>query len=476
MSESVRDIRARTRARIDELDAKRDAEIRRLREKHARELEALRKEEKAHQEEMRRRIVEMEKKQAEQINQGMRELAEETKRLKDRLQNQLDEKARQLEAEIIRREKLLQSNIERMFREFDQRLRELLERITSQEEREVEYARTCINQAKRSLDQVMGSEIVREFQGDMIDVHRTAYNRLQGLIDQKLWPAVASSAMLLRSQCQSTERRAESDLQVWEYWNQMALEPIQSMLDQLEDAAVAAWSFNRGELSYVCAPYFWNEAPLQTIKNELEQLETPLLSTAPRCMLEEMKRIHLDSPRYAGQLEMALEQAENRVASFLLMAQLMDGVCSELPYLAPEWELTQEPALEEIENNGSMVFSRTDGSFGELQINVQTQQRQNGGLMMTIRYDGTKNQHVRRQELFSICSDLEQTLSGDAYGALQLGQPSLFVDGDLVCVNVPVMEQSGLHGTWLPDVAQTITGESGAAGRRNRQKGSVTGV
>lgn len=462
MSESIRDIRARTRARIEELDAKRESEIRSLKDKHARDLEALRRENKARQDEMRSRIVEMEKKQAEQISRGLTEMAEETRRLKEDLQRRFNARSKELEAEIALREKKLQAKITALFDDFNRRIKELTDKIADQEEREREFALVSLRQAEAILKRISASETVQEFRAEMLAEHHRAHGSIQSLIDQKQWPGVASASMLLGTQCLRTEAEADAELHVWEYWNAEALTPIRQLLRRLREAEIAAWGFSRGGLQYTCAPLMWNEEPLRELENELKEAEAPLSTTRPRCALEAMKRVTMEEFRYEARLDVGLDRAEELVGAFLLMAQVLDVISTEVPYMAPDWEVSEEAALQEIEVYGSMAFRRTSGSYGEMQITVQPASEHGGSLMLRISYDGTRSQDARRRELFGLCKELADFMRTDAGGAIVLGKPSEFADGDKICVNIPVEEGVGLAGIWMPEVAESLGHPRGA--------------
>lgn len=478
MSESIRDIRARTRARIEELDAKREAEIRDLKDKHARDLEALRRESRAKEEEVRSRIVALEKKQAEQISRGLREMAEETKRLKETLQRQLDARVKDLEAEVDRREKKLQAEIGRCFEDFKARQEKLMRMIADQTEKERLNAEVRLRQAERDLSRISGAELVQTFQAVMLQHHRSAYEQIQALIDDQQWPAVAGAALLLSTQCIRTEAQAEADFGVWKYWNEQALTPVRALLARLQEAEVAAWSFRRGELSYVCAPLLWNEEALRELIRMLKETEAPLCSVRPRCAVEEMKRIWSETPGYQVQVELALEQAETRVDSFLLMAQVLDALTTEVPWVMPDWAVSEDAALQEIDVLGTMAFQRTGGSYGEMQVTIRCRSDCSGGLTMCIAYDGTRTQAVRRGELIKLCSELTAILSSETYGGIELGAPSEFVDDTKVCVNITIAGGAGAPGTWMPGEAEAAAADTGTtAGRQSGdERKGVAGV
>ena len=177
-------------------------------------------------------------------------------------------------------------------------------------------------------------------------------------------------------------------------------------------------------------------------------MRATLNARSPRCPMVRMAEMLLEVSQEEALADAAIDCAQRHVGSFLSLAQLLAGLTEELPLANTVWELAEEAQMEPVANVGTMAFRRTDGSIGRLDVTAREQRALGGGLMLTMRYDGTRSKTDRESELYAIRTRLASALSTDHYGGIVLGNSALFLDGNIVGLNIPVGDLHVQQGVW----------------------------
>lgn len=448
MADSISDLRRRTQEAIEKSEREHQAQIRELKLTYSRQMEDLRAESERQQTECRRRLAELDRQISEALAAGKRDVAEQIRKLKAEQQRKLNEIEANAAAALKKCSEELRAEIDRRYRVVEERIRQLYETIASQDEKERLCAERALRKAEDALRQVLDSEAVREFNKQILPYLQEMHGRLDGLCKQEIWSALGSSALALELSCVSAAIEAEEKLEAWTMRNNRLLQRIQTLQELLRSTRAEAWQFRHWRLNYTCALHPWNDAAFAGIDQHLTSMRAILDERSPRCPMIRMADMILEVSQEETLLDAAMDCAQQHVGSFLRIAQLLAGLTEELPLANPSWVVTEAPQMEPVANVGTMAFRRNDVSIGHLQITVQEQRLLGGGLMLTMRYDGTRSQLQRQHELDLICTRLAQALSDDQYGGVVLGAPALFMDDNVVCMNISVGDLHVQPGVW----------------------------
>ena len=444
MADTASDIRRK----IAENERKHQAQIRALESEYRRKMEALRAESEKQQAECLRNLAEMDKRIDAALAAGQREVVEQTRKLRAEQQRRLNEIEANAAAALKKCSEELRAEIDRRYRIVEEEIRKLYAAIASQDEKERLCAERALRKAEEALRQVLDSEAVREFNSQILPTLQEMHGRLDALCKQEIWSALGSSALALELSCVGAIIEAEEKLQAWTLRSTKLLRQIQAIQDLLLSTRTEAWHFHHWLLDYTCALHPWNEAAFTAVEEHLTAMRATLNARSPRCPMVRMAEMLLEVSQEEALADAAIDCAQRHVGSFLSLAQLLAGLTEELPLANTVWELAEEAQMEPVANVGTMAFRRTDGSIGRLDVTAREQRALGGGLMLTMRYDGTRSKTDRESELYAIRTRLASALSTDHYGGIVLGNSALFLDGNIVGLNIPVGDLHVQQGVW----------------------------